>query len=143
MPNSVLRSALDAKRADHECIALRLALAKAEIKSSERHLAFLSTMHSQHVGAHAVSEAHIDILDQILGGRCIEDVEGSKQHYEAVRVDELAGLAVLEAHMGQMHDVICPRVSHWLGHDGTVIKSGSESCGDTEDSDSESDEYGE
>ena len=61
----------------------------------------------------------------------------------AVHVNELAGLAVLEAHMGQMHNVICSHISHWLGYNGTVIKSGSDSCGDTKDSDSESDEYGE
>ena len=60
MPNSVLQSALDAKQADHECIALQLALTKAEIKSFKRHLAFLSMMHSQHVEAHTISEAHID-----------------------------------------------------------------------------------
>lgn len=118
MPDRVLLSAFDAKRADHDCIALRLALANAEVRSSEQQTAFLSTMRDQHDGAHAVSEAYLDILDQVLGARGLAEAEGSKQHYKKTHTEQLVALAVSGAHIAQMQDVIGPRVSRWLGEGG-------------------------
>jgi hypothetical protein len=117
MPDSVLLSALDAKRADHECISLRLALANAEVKSSERRMLFLSTMRDQHVGAHAVSGTYLDMLDQILSSHDLEDIQGSKKFYTASREEQVAALAVSEAHVAQVQDAIGLRFSRWLeGH---------------------------
>ena len=111
MPNSVLQSALDAKQADHECIALQLALTKAEIKSFKRHLAFLSIMHSQHVEAHTISKAHIDILDQILGGRCIgiatsNQVQRQQQRDEPVRENTHLLLDTLASRLRSYHLIV-------------------------------------
>lgn len=117
MPDTILLSALNAKRADHECIALRLALANAEIKSSEQHTTFLCNMRDQHDGAHAVSEAFLTILNQVLGARAQPDNEGSKQYYKSTCAEHLISLSVSEKRMAQMQDVIGPRVSRWLEGD--------------------------
>jgi hypothetical protein len=115
MPDRILLLALDAKWADHKCISLRLALANAEIKSSERRVALLSTMYDQYDGAYAVSEVYLDILDQVVGIHDLTDAEGGEQHDKNTHRDQLAALAVSHAHMAQMQNVIGLRVSRWLG----------------------------
>ena len=115
MPDRVLLLAFDAKWADHDCIALWLALANVEVRSSEQQMAFLSTMHDQHDGAHAVSEAYLNILDQVLGACGLVEAKGSKQHYKKTHMEQLVALAISGVHIAQMQDVIGPHVSRWLG----------------------------
>ena len=118
MPDRILLSALDAKWADHECIALWLALANVEVRSSEWCVALLSTMCDQHDGAHAVSAAYLDILDQVLGVRGLVDAEdGSKQHHGNIHAERVA-LTASATHVAQIQYVIGPRVSCRQEEDG-------------------------
>ena len=118
MPDRVLLSAFDTKWADHDCIALWLALTNMEVSSSEQQMAFLSTICDQHDGAHTVSEAYLNILDQVLGVCSLAEAKGSKQHYKKTHMEQLVALAISGVHIAQMQDVIGPHVSCWLGEGG-------------------------
>lgn len=120
MPDRVLLSALDLKRADYDRIALRVALTTAEIKFMERRLAFLYTMREQNDGDLAVGGACLDILDQVLGMRGLGELEGSQEYHRNARTEELVALALAGSHVAQLHDLIGPQGSRWLGDDDTV-----------------------
>ena len=81
MPDRILLKAFNTKRADHDCIALRLALTTAEIKSLEERMSFLSAMRERHDGDLAVSAALLDILNKVLGVRGLAEVEANKHYY--------------------------------------------------------------
>ena len=81
MPDRILLKAFNTKRADHDCIALRLALATAEIKSSEERMSFLSATRERHDGDLAVSAALLDILNKVLGVHGLAEVEANKHYY--------------------------------------------------------------
>ena len=133
MPDRVLLSALDLKRADYNRIALRLALATAEIKYTEQRQAFLSTMHDQHEGGLAVDGASLDILDQVVGIGGLAEPESNKQHYENARAEELVALTVAQSDVAQLQDLIGSHGSRWLGEDDGVEKVFSEEDSDDED----------
>jgi len=93
---------------NHECIALQLALANVEVRSLEWHVALLSTMCDQHNGAHAISVAYLDILDQVLGVHGLVDVEdGNEQHHGNIHAEHVA-LTTFAMHVVQIQYVIGP-----------------------------------
>jgi len=122
MPDRILQRAFDAKQADHDCIALWLALTTVEIKSSEEQISLLSTMREQHNGDLAVSGAYLDILNQALGARGLAKVEENKQYYRNERTAWLAALGAAQMHLSQMYDVIGPGCSCWLCEDNGGLK---------------------
>ena len=65
MPDTVLLSEFDTKLADHDCIATRVALATAEIKSTEHGSTFSATMRDQHSRDLAVSQEYIQIIKHV------------------------------------------------------------------------------
>ena len=117
MPDRVLLSALDLKRADYDRIALRAALTTAEIKYTEQRHAFLCTMRDQNNGELAVGGATLDILDEVLRMRGLGEPEGNQEYHRNARTAELVALTLAGSHVDQLQDVIGSR---WLGEDGRV-----------------------
>lgn len=117
MPDTLLLSAFDAKQADHDCIAKRVALATAEIKSAERRTTFLAIMRDQHNGDLAVSQEYLQLIKHVLDGRDLPHVEAQRQHYLAARTREAVTLTASDSHVRQMQEVIDSRNSRWWGGD--------------------------
>jgi len=115
MPDRILLSALDLKRADYDHLALRLALTTAEINFADQQRAFLSTMHDQNDGDLAIGGVCLDVFDQVLGMRGIVEFEGNKEYHRNTRAEELVALTLAKSHVGQLQDLIGPQGSRWLG----------------------------
>ena len=135
MPDRVLLSALDLKRADYDRLALRVALTTAEIKFTEQRRAFLCTMRDQNDGELAVGGASLDVLDEVLGMRGLGELEGNQEYHRNARTAELVALTLAGSHVGQLRDVIGPHGSRWLGEDSKVHKVFSEEDAEAEDGD--------
>jgi len=137
MPDIVLLSALDLKRADYDRLALRVALTTAEIKFAEQRRAFLCTMRDQNDGELAVGGASLDVLDEVLRMRGLGELEGNQEYHRNARTAELVALTLAGSHVGQLQDVIGPHGSRWLGEDDRVHKVFSEEDAEEEDGDDE------
>ena len=116
MPDLVLKKAYDVKRADHDCIAHRVALTLAEIESAERHKDYLDVIQRQHQRALALSSAQLDLLSEILDDREMSDVEDDGGYHRAVYADELVQLTIAEGQMKQVSEVMDLR-EKWMDND--------------------------
>ncbi|KAF8549154.1 hypothetical protein OG21DRAFT_1488767 [Imleria badia] len=120
MPDRILLSAFNAKRADRDCIAQRVALTTAEIKSSQQHVAFLSAMREQHSGDLTISEEQLQILDHLLGLRGLSELEQDAIYYQTAQTHELTTLGDCQSHVNHIQSVIGSRSSRWLQITGGV-----------------------
>lgn len=123
MPDRILQRAFDTKQADHNCIALWLALTMVEIKSPEEQISLLSTVHEQHNGDLAVSGAYLDTLNQALSSRSLAEVEENKQYYGNEHTAQLAALDAAQTHLSQIYDVVGLGCSRWLWGDNGGSKA--------------------
>ena len=106
MPDRVLLKAYQAKQANRNCIAHRVSLALAEIESTERHKDYLTTVHGQHEGALAVTNAQLQLLAELLDDRGLSDVEDDGGYHRAVYADELVTLTIAEGQVDQVKEVV-------------------------------------
>ena len=116
LPNRVLLKAYQAKQADHDCIAHGVALALAEIESTEQYKDYLFAIYGQCKGELAVTKEQLDVLKELLDGRGLSDVEDDGGFHCAVYTDELVALTIVEGQTNQMKDVVESRVS-WSNPD--------------------------
>ena len=118
IPNRILLSAYDAKRADHDCIARRLALTSAEIKSSKRRQAFLATICEQHDGNLAVSQEYLGILERMLDNRGISAAKDDERYYHVEYANKAVALNISDMQLGQVLEVLesCTE-SDWVPDD--------------------------
>lgn len=114
MPDLVLKKVYDAKRADRDCVAHRVALTLAEIELTERCKDYLDVVQRQHEEELATSSAQLDLLSDILDGRGMSDVEDDGGYHCAVYADELVQLTIAEGQMNQVTEVMDSR-SKWRG----------------------------
>ena len=129
MPDRVLLKAYQAKQANRNCIAHRVALALAEIKSAEQHKDYLTAVHRQHEGALAVTSAQLQLLAELLDDCGLSDVEDDGGFHRAVYTDELVMLTITEGQTDQVKEVIDSRAHPiWPNPDD-------ESLGEDEDND--------
>ena len=106
IPNRVLLKAYQSKRADRDCVAHRVALALAEVESTEQRKDYLSAVHGQREGELAVAKAQLDILEELLDRRGLSDIEDDGGYHRAVYADELVALTIAEGQTNQMKEVM-------------------------------------
>ena len=106
MSDRVLLKAYQAKQANCNCIAHRVALALAEIESAKRHKDYLTTVHGQHEGALAVTSAQLQLLAELLDDHGLLDVEDNGGFHRAVYADELIALTIAEGQTDQVKEVV-------------------------------------
>ncbi|KIM50450.1 hypothetical protein SCLCIDRAFT_145480 [Scleroderma citrinum Foug A] len=117
MPDGVLFKAYQSKQADCDCVAHHVALTLAEIESTEQRKDYLSAIYGQHEGELSVTKAQLDILEELLDGRGLSDIEDDGGYHCTVYADELVALTIAEGQTNQMKGVVDSRAS-WTQHVG-------------------------
>lgn len=109
MPDRTLLKAYQAKQANRDCVAHRVALSLAEIESAERYKDYLAAVHGQQEGILAVTDTQLQVLADLVDDRGLSDVEDDGGYHRAVYADELVALTVAEEQVNQMKEVVDSR----------------------------------